>query len=137
MIYSLVLNIGQVFGPYKDGNFYKISRMIDKKREDNLNKVLIADVVKEIIPSNESSNENYRKASQAEFDANNNLSLNQSDANLAINNFESFEEFDEGLPGINNSRQVIKWLYDKGSRVGDVRRFDLTDGYIVAKIIQI
>ena len=128
------LSKGQVFGPYKDGNFYKISRMIDKKREDNLNKVLIADVVKEIIPSNESSNENYRKASQAEFDANNNLALNYSDANLVINEFESFENFDEGLPIINNSRQVIKWIYEKGSRVGDVKRFDLTDGYIVAKI---
>ena len=128
------LREGQVFGPYKDGNFYKISRMIDKKREDNLNKVLIADVVKEIIPSNESSNENYRKASQAEFDANNNLVLNYSDANLVINEFESFENFDEGLPSINNSRQVIKWIYEKGSRVGDVKRFDLTDGYIVAKI---
>ena len=128
------LRKGQVFGPYKDGNFYKISRMIDKKREDNLNKVLIADVVKEIIPSNESSNENYRKASQAEFDANNNLALNFSDANLVINEFESFENFDEGLPSINNSRQVIKWIYEKGSRVGDVKRFDLTDGYIVAKI---
>ena len=128
------LREGQVFGPYKDGNFYKISRMIDKKREDNLNKVLIADVVKEIIPSNESSNENYRKASQAEFDANNNLALNYSDANLVINEFESFESFDEGLPSINNSRQVIKWIYEKGSRVGDVKRFDLTDGYIVAKI---
>ena len=32
---------------------------------------------------------------------------------IAINNFESFEEFDEGIPGINNSRQVIKWLYDE------------------------
>ena len=128
------LREGQVFGPYKDGNFYKISRMIDKRREDNLNKVLIADVVKEIIPSNESSNENYRKASQAEFDANNNLALNYSDANLVINEFESFESFDEGLPSINNSRQVIKWIYEKGSRVGDVKRFDLTDGYIVAKI---
>ena len=128
------LREGQVFGPYKDGNFYKISRMIDKKREDNLNKVLIADVVKEIIPSNESSNENYRKASQAEFDANNNLALNYSDSNLLINEFESFENFDEGLPSVNNSRQVIKWIYEKGSRVGDVKRFDLTDGYIVAKI---
>lgn len=128
------LREGQVFGPYKDGNFYKISRMIDKKREDNLNKVLIADVVREIIPSNESSNENYRKASQAEFDANNNLVLNYSDADLVINEFESFESFDEGLPSINNSRQVIKWIYEKGSRVGDVKRFDLTDGYIVAKI---
>ena len=130
------LNIGQVFGPYKDENFYKISRMVGKKREGNLNKVLLANVAKEIIPSNESSNNNYRKASQAEFDANNDLPLNQSNAGIAINNFESFEEFDEGIPGINNSRQIIKWLYDKGSKVGDVRRFDLADGYFVAKIIQ-
>ena len=130
------LNIGQVFGPYKDGNFYKISRMVGKKREGNLNKILLANVVKEIIPSNESSNNNYRKASQAEFDANNDLPLNQTDNALAINNFESFEEFDEGIPGINNSRQIIKWLYDKASKVGDVRRFDLADGYFVAKIIQ-
>ena len=52
--------------------------MIDKKRDGNLNKVLLADVVKEIVPSNESSNNNYRKASQAEFDANNELPLNNS-----------------------------------------------------------
>ena len=130
------LNVGQVFGPYQDGNFYKITRMIDKKRDGNLNKVLLADVAIEIIPSNESSNENFRKASQVEFDANNGFSLNQSDANLQISTFESFEDFDEGLPGIINSRQVIKWMYDDDSRVGDVRRFTLNDGYIVAKIIE-
>ena len=130
------LNVGQVFGPYQDGNFYKITRMIDKKRDGNLNKVLLADVAIEIIPSNESSNENFRKASQVEFDANNGLSLNQSDASLQINTFESFEDFDEGLPGIINSRQVIKWMYDDDARVGDVRRFTLNDGYIVAKIIE-
>ena len=130
------LNVGQVFGPYQDGNFYKITRMIDKKRDGNLNKVLLADVSIEIIPSNESSNENFRKASQVEFDANNGLSLNQSDASLQINTFESFEDFDEGLPGITNSRQVIKWMYNDDSRVGDVRRFTLNDGYIVAKIIE-
>jgi len=130
------LNVGQVFGPYQDGNFYKITRMIDKKRDGNLNKVLLADVAIEIIPSNESSNENFRKASQVEFDANNGLSLNQSDASLQINTFESFEDFDEGLPGIINSRQVIKWMYDDDSRVGDVRRFTLNDGYVIAKIIE-
>jgi peptidyl-prolyl cis-trans isomerase D len=130
------LNVGQVFGPYQDGNFYKITRMIDKKRDGNLNKVLLADVAIEIIPSNESSNENFRKASQVEFDANNGLSLNQSDSSLQVNTFESFEDFDEGLPGIFNSRQVIKWMYDDDSRVGDVRRFTLNDGYIVAKIIE-
>ena len=129
------LRKGEVFGPYKDGNTFKISRMIDKKRDGNLNKVLLADVVKEIVPSNESSNNNYRKASQAEFDANSNLPLNSSDQSLFIDSFNSFDEFDSGLPGVENSRQVIKWLYEDQTRVGDVKRFTLNDGYLVAKAI--
>ena len=129
------LRKGEVFGPYRDGNTFKISRMIDKKRDGNLNKVLLADVVKEIVPSNESSNNNYRKASQAEFDANNDLPLNSSDQSLFIDSFNSFEEFDSGLPGVENSRQVIKWLYEDQTRAGDVKRFTLNDGYLVAKAI--
>jgi hypothetical protein len=109
--------------------------MIDKKRDGNLNKVLIADVVKEIVPSNESSNNNYRKASQAEFDANNNLPLNNSDSSLFIDSFDSFEQFDSGLPGITNSRQVIKWLYEDQTKQGNVKRFTLNEGYLVAKAI--
>ena len=129
------LRKGEVFGPYRDGNTFKISRMIDKKRDGNLNKVLLADVVKEIVPSNESSNNNYRKASQAEFDANSDLPLNSSDQSLFIDSFNSFEEFDSGLPGVENSRQVIKWLYEDQTRVGNVKRFTLNDGYLVAKAI--
>tara|TARA_B100000989_G_scaffold128492_1_gene95437 strand:+ start:3593 stop:5380 length:1788 start_codon:yes stop_codon:yes gene_type:complete len=129
------LKIGEVFGPYKDGNTFKISRMIDKKKDGNLNKVLIADVTKEIIPSSDSSNNNYRKASQAEFDANNNQPLNNSDLSMFIDSFESFEEFDSGLPGVTNSRQVIKWLYEDQTKVGDVKRFTFNEGYLVAKAI--
>ena len=128
------LEIGQVFGPYIDDGYYKISRMIDKKREDNLNKVLLADVVKDLIPSNESSNNNYRKASQAEFDANSGLTLNFSDQDLFIDNYNSTDQFDSGVPGYDNTRQVVKWLYEKNSRVGDVRRFNLNTGYLVAQI---
>ena len=107
------LEIGQVFGPYIDDGYYKISRMIDKKKEDNLNKVLLADVMKELVPSNESSNNNYRKASQAEYDANNDLALNFSNQDLIIDNYFSQDEFDSGIPGYDNTRQVVKWLYDK------------------------
>ena len=127
------LNKGEVFGPYKDGNTLRISRMIEKKRDGNLNKVLIANIVKEIIPSNESSNTNYRLASQAEFDANNSLPLNNSDTSLFVDSFDSFEKFDAGLPGYTNSRQVIKWLYEDQTREDDVKRFTLNEGYLVAK----
>tara|TARA_Y100001935_G_C17310678_1_gene515889 strand:+ start:5427 stop:7214 length:1788 start_codon:yes stop_codon:yes gene_type:complete len=130
------LEIGQVFGPYIDDGYYKISRMIDKKREDNLNKVLLADVMKELVPSNESSNNNYRKASQAEYDANNDLALNFSNQDIFIDSYFSNDEFDSGIPGYDNTRQVVKWLYEKNSKVGDVRRFNLNTGYLVAQIIE-
>ena len=103
--------------------------------EGKLNKVLIADIVKEIIPSNESSNTNYRAASQAEFDGNNDLPLNNSNTALFIDSFESFEKFDSGLPSYTNSRQVIKWLHEDQTKVGDVKRFTLNEGYLVAKAI--
>ena len=77
--------------------------------------------------------DSYRLASQAEFDANNNLPLNNSDTSVPVNSFESFEKFDAGLPGYTNSRQVIKWLYEGQTRVGDVKRFTLNEGYLVAK----
>ncbi len=44
-------------------------------REEGINKVLLANVYQQIVPSNESSNKNYRDASQVEFDAKNNLAL--------------------------------------------------------------
>ena len=79
--------------------------------------------------------DSYRKASQAEFDANNDLPLNNSDSSLFIDSFDSFDQFDSGLPGVTNSRQVIKWIYEDQTKVGNVKRFTLNEGYLVAKAI--
>ena len=124
------LDKGQTFGPYKDGDYYILSRMVDRKREEGINKVLLASVYQQIVPSNETSNQNYRTASQIEFDAKNNLIL-ESDT-LNVLNYESLDPFDSEIPGIPDSRSVIKWLYEKSTNVEDVKRFNLTQGYIIA-----
>jgi len=124
------LSKGQTFGPYKDGGYYILSRMVDKKREEGVNKVLLANIYQQIVPSNESSNQNYRVASQIEYDAKNNLIL-ESNEN-PVENYESLDPFDSQIPGISDSRQVIKWLYEKPTKVNDVKRFNLTEGYLIA-----
>ena len=124
------LDKGQTFGPYKEGSYYILSRMIDKKREEGINKVLLANIYQQIVPSNETSNQNYRTASQIEFDAKNNLILDSNTLNVL--NYESLDPFDSELPGIPDSRSVIKWLYEKSTNVEDVKRFNLTQGYIIA-----
>ena len=124
------LGKGQTFGPYKDGNYYVLSRMVNKKREEGINKVLLASIYQQIVPSNETSNQNYRTASQIEFDAKNNLILDSNTLNVL--NYESLDPFDSEIPGIPDSRSVIKWLYEKSTNVEDVKRFNLTQGYIIA-----
>ena len=124
------LDKGQTFGPYKEGGYYILSRMIDKKREEGINKVLLANIYQQIVPSNETSNQNYRTASQIEFDAKNNLILESNTLNVL--NYESLDPFDSEIPGIPDSRSVIKWLYEKSTNVEDVKRFNLTQGYIIA-----
>ena len=129
------LRKGKTFGPYKDGNYYVLSKMIDKKREGGVNKVLLANIHKQIVPSNESSNQNYRLASQIEFDAKTNLSLDQN--NYYVENYETIHPYDSGIPGISDSRSVIKWIYDESTKVDEIKRFTLTEGYLIGIIKEI
>ena len=129
------LGKGKTFGPYKDGNYYVLSKMIDKKREGGVNKVLLANIHQQIVPSNESSNQNYRLASQIEFDAKTNLSLDQN--NYGVENYETLNPYDSGIPGISDSRSVIKWIYDKSTKVDEIKRFTLTEGYLIGRIKEI
>ena len=129
------LRKGKTFGPYKDGNYYVLSKMIDKKREGGVNKVLLANIHLQIVPSNESSNQNYRLASQIEFDAKTNLSLDQN--NFYVENYETINPYDSGIPGISDSRSVIKWIYDKSTKVDEIKRFTLTEGYLIGRIKEI
>ena len=129
------LRKGKTFGPYKDGNYYVLSKMIDKKREGGVNKVLLANIHQQIVPSNESSNQNYRLASQIEFDAKTNLSLDQN--NFYVENYETLNPYDSGIPGIGDSRSVIKWIYDKSTKVDEIKRFTLTEGYLIGRIKEI
>ena len=109
--------------------------MIDKKREGGVNKVLLANIHQQIVPSNESSNQNYRLASQIEFDAKTNLSLDQN--NYYVENYETINPYDSGIPGISDSRSVIKWIYDESTKVDEIKRFTLTEGYLIGRIKEI
>ena len=129
------LKKGKTFGPYKDGNYYILSKMIDKKREGGVNKVLLANIHQQIVPSNESSNQNYRLASRIEFDAKTNLSLDQN--NYSVENYETLNPYDSGIPGISDSRSVIKWIYDESTKVDEIKRFTLTEGYLIGRIKEI
>ena len=38
---------------------------------------------------------------------------------------------DENVPGLGNQRQIVQWAYGKEAKVGDFKRFDVDNGYVV------
>ena len=102
--------------------------------------VLIADVVKQIIPSEETSNDVFQKTTQFEMES---INLNDLDASAQKYKYEKKEVkqvnvLDENLPSMVGQRNLVQWLFNDDTRIGDIKRFNLTKGgYVVAQLTSI
>lgn len=44
------------------------------------------------------------------------------------------KKLDENVPGLNNQRQMVSWAFNKETKVGDYKRFDIEKGHVVAVV---
>ncbi len=111
---------------------FHIIKVTDK---DNL--VLIADVSKEIAPSEKTSNEIFRKATQFEIDSKNEENFIEI---VKRNNYTSIpvvdiEKLEEILPGLLRQRNIVQWAFQKDTEINDIKRFNLNrGGYAVVQL---
>ena len=85
------------------------------------------------MPSEQTSNEVFKSATQFEMDA-----LNDNFQSAALQNeyktrfIPKINELDENLPGLPSQRRIIQWIFDESRKVGEIKRFDLSfGGYVV------
>ncbi|MEE9349015.1 MAG: peptidylprolyl isomerase [Flavobacteriaceae bacterium] len=50
------------------------------------------------------------------------------DKNYKIISTTNLKEFDEKITGLNNQRSIVRWTFDKDTKIGDSKRFELNDG---------
>ena len=111
------------------------------KATDKQDVLLMANVVKNIIPSEETSNKVFRNATKFEMDLLNsketfNLLAEQNGYN--IRRVNEIDKLDETLPGLPNQRSIVQWLFNENTQVGMVKRFNLSfGGYAIVKVIEI
>ena len=107
------------------------------KITDKEDVVLLAEIVKEIVPSDETSNIVFRKATELEKAAKEMGSLEEA-AEAADVSFRDATELDplsELIPDIGLQRNVVQWAYELETKVSDVRRFSLSrGGYAVVQV---
>ncbi len=111
---------------------FHIIKITDK---DDL--ALIADVVAKALPSDKTSNEIFRKATQFEMDASeDNEFLKIAERNgYIVRPVKQISPLEENLPGLNQQRNIVRWAFENKTKIGDIRRFSLNQGgYVVVKL---
>ena len=102
--------------------------------------VLIADVVKQIVPSDETSNEIFQKTTQFEMESINGKDFQATAQKYGyeIKEVDQVNILDENLPSIQRQRNLVQWLFNDRTRIDEIKRFSLTKGgYVVAQLTDI
>src|SRR5690606_12422592 len=53
---------------------------------------------------------------------------------LVVRPVNKIKEMEESLPGLGSQRSIVQWTFNKDTEVGDIRRFNVNNGYVVAQL---
>ncbi|MFL2599752.1 MAG: peptidylprolyl isomerase [Flavobacteriaceae bacterium] len=112
---------------------FHILKIVDK--QDIL---LFANISKKIIPSEKTSNQVFREASQFEMDLSKNDDFNSTaqSKNYNVRNVRNLDILDENIPGLPNQRSIVQWAFNEDTKVGMIKKFNLSyGGYAIVQLI--
>ncbi len=97
--------------------------------------VKVANITKSIVPSEETTNTIFVEATQFEAKASKGDFANISKENeLDLRPVNRIGELEEMIPGLGNNRNIVSWAFEKNTKVGDVKRFSVSNGYAIVQL---
>lgn len=113
---------------------FHIIRIDEQKNKQDLYKIVTFG--RQILPSAATENEVFQRAEKfalAASEKDGNFSNVARENNYIVKPAVGLKVLDDRVPGIpGNNRGVVQWAFDKETSVGDFKRFDIDNGYIVA-----
>ncbi len=110
--------------------------IIEVQGQRNKQRVIkVATITKEIDPSEETINNIFSTATSFELDASNtDFAELSKQHDLSLRPVNKIGELDSSIPGVGNNRDIIQWAFKEETTVGDVRRFNVSAGYVIAQL---
>ncbi|WP_026450378.1 peptidylprolyl isomerase [Aequorivita capsosiphonis] len=97
--------------------------------------IKLATVIKNIESSDKTINEVFADATRFEVAVKKGdfteLAKNQS---LEVKPVNKLGNMDDNIPGLGSSRPIVNWAFNEDTNVGDSKRFNVTDGYVIAQL---
>ncbi len=106
------------------------------KIDDKRDVVQLATLARELEPSDETINALFTEATKFEMDALNSkdFSATAKAGDYVIRPVNKIKAMDENLPGLSAQRAIVQWAFNDATKLGDVKRFDLNNGYAVVQL---
>ena len=105
-------------------------------QSDKHKAVQVATIARQIEPSEVTSDKVFRDASNFEINANKgDFDAIAKEHNYAVRPVNSIKVLDETIPGVGNQRPIVRWAFKDEANVGDIKRFNITGGYVIAQIV--
>ncbi|WP_298477905.1 peptidylprolyl isomerase [uncultured Maribacter sp.] len=107
------------------------------KIDDKQDVYQIATVSREIEPSEETINTLFTDATKFEMES---IDGSKSFLDLAkeskylVRPVNKIKAMDENLPGLASQRNIVQWAFNEDSKIGDVKRFNINNGYAVVQL---
>ncbi|WP_081211839.1 peptidylprolyl isomerase [Salegentibacter sediminis] len=106
-----------------------------EEQSDRERAVKIATIAREIEPSERSRNNLFNEVTKFEIAAREgDFSEQVKSENLELRTVRDVKALEENIPGLGNQRRIVQWAFEDEAKVGDVKRFDTSQGYVVAQL---
>ncbi len=112
---------------------YHVINVVEKTEEERA--VKIATIARDIQPSEKSLNDLYTKVTKFEIAAKNDdfAGVAKKD-NYEVRTVKDVKALEENIPGVGPQRRIVQWAFEEGVKAGDVKRFEIPGGYVVAQV---
>jgi peptidyl-prolyl cis-trans isomerase D len=113
---------------------YHIIKVTDKQ-----DGIRLATIAQKVEPSEATSDKIFAQATQFEIDANQkDFAKAAAAVKLTVAPAVTVKAMDESFGALGNQRNIVRWAFEDGTDVGDVKRFEVANlGNVIAKVKKI
>ncbi len=113
---------------------YHIIR-VDKLSKEKTSLFKLAELSKNVEPSEATTDSIYAQVAVFTQQAIKDGDLNKTAKakGKSVMPIKKVYRYEANLPGLGDQPELVRWLYNKKTKVGDVRRFETKDGYVVVQ----
>ena len=113
---------------------YHIIRIDDQKNIQR--NVQVATFSRKIDPSEKTENDVFEKAETfaSEISSGKDMDELAKEQNLTLRPVLSLKVFDDNIAELGSQRQIVRWTFEENSEEGNVKRFDVDNGYAVVML---